>query len=53
MQLPADTILLYLRVNSFMTCKNLTSATYFNLGAKNKLPFINGTLHVPDTDDLN
>jgi len=23
------------------------------LGAKNKLPFINGTLHVPDTDDLN
>ena len=26
-QLPAETILLYLRVNSFMTCKNLTSVT--------------------------
>jgi len=26
-QLPAEMILLYLRVNSFMTCKNLTSIT--------------------------
>jgi len=26
-QLPAETILLYLRVNRFMRCKNLTSPT--------------------------
>ena len=30
-QLPADTILLYLRVNSIMTCKNITSSTITHL----------------------
>ena len=30
-QLPVETILLYSRVNSFMTCKNLTSDDLFSL----------------------